>query len=302
MNTHPQHPIFQRFCRWEGEVPPGYNANWLGVLTNTCFANWNESPRGIVCPPYPGFDEEYFEWIDVLESVARAGRHFCMVELGAGWGRWLVNAAAALQQLGVPSCVLVGIEADPDHYKWMEQHFETNNVPRAARRLVESAVAPRDGRVFFSAQNAQRCYGQAMVGEVHTVFGRGWLRSLFARATGRPPRAGVREVRAVSLGSVLEPLESVDLLDLDIQGAELDVLSSAPKLLSQKVKRLHIGTHSPAIEAGLRTLFRSLGFENRNDYGFNTEGETPYGKIRFADGVQTWLNPRFSAPRDTFEQ
>ena len=53
---------------------------------------------------YPSFNEEYFEWVDVLEAVvARAGM-FTMLELGAGWGRWLANAAAAeLDSAGCPS-------------------------------------------------------------------------------------------------------------------------------------------------------------------------------------------------------
>ena len=41
--------------------------------------------------PYPDFCEEYFEWIDVLESVLAADQQFVMIELGAGYGRWLVQ-------------------------------------------------------------------------------------------------------------------------------------------------------------------------------------------------------------------
>jgi hypothetical protein len=84
----------------------------------------------------------------------------------------------------------------------------------------------------------------------------------------------------------------VDLIDLDVQGAELEVLEASSEQLCEKVKRVHIGTHGRDIEEGLRARFRALGWENLNDYGSNCECETPYDRIRFQDGVQTWVNPK----------
>src|SRR5262249_13225188 len=99
-------------------------------------------------------------------------------------------------------------------------------------------------------------------------------------------------VRAVTLSSILRRLGVVDLIDLDVQGAEADVLESAADSLADKAKRVHIGTHSREIEDRCRVLFRALGWECRNDYGLREEADTPYGRIWFSDGVQTWLNPR----------
>jgi hypothetical protein len=86
----------------------------------------------------------------------------------------------------------------------------------------------------------------------------------------------------------------VDLIDLDVQGTELIVLSSAVEQLSQKVKRVHIGTHGEEIESGLRTLFQNLGWTKLNDYACGSESETPWGVIKFGDGVQTWINPKLT--------
>jgi len=60
--------------------------------------------------------------------------------------------------------------------------------------------------------------------------------------------------------------------------------------LSGQVKRVHVGTHSADIEDGLRQLFSSHGWKNVNDYRCLSVNQTPYGEIKFGDGVQTWVN------------
>lgn len=71
-------------------------------------------------PTYPPFDEEYFEWIDLLEAVAAAKDRFTMLELGAGFGRWTARAAAAAKQRDL-SYSLIAVEAEPTHFDWMRE-------------------------------------------------------------------------------------------------------------------------------------------------------------------------------------
>ena len=94
--------------------------------------------------------------------------------------------------------------------------------------------------------------------------------------------------------SILASLDRVDLIDCDIQGAELDVVRAAAEAVNSKVSRFHIGTHSAEIEAGLRQFFHGLGWRKLNDYGMGKQNETPFGMINFVDGVQSWLNPRLN--------
>src|SRR5437660_1662339 len=49
----------------------------------------------------PGLDEEYFEWCALLQSVRAARERYVMVELGAGFGRWGIRAAAAARRCGI---------------------------------------------------------------------------------------------------------------------------------------------------------------------------------------------------------
>jgi hypothetical protein len=66
---------------------------------------------------YPPFDEEYFEWIDLLEAITSAKGQFTMLELGGGWGRWTANAATALRHLGGLPHTLVVVEAESTHFQ-----------------------------------------------------------------------------------------------------------------------------------------------------------------------------------------
>ncbi len=61
---------------------------------------------------------------------------------------------------------------------------------------------------------------------------------------------------------------------------------------------MHTGTHSSKIEAGLRSLFSRLGWENVHDFTAGQSARTEGGAIHFADGVHAWLNPRLLSPED----
>jgi methyltransferase FkbM-like protein len=100
----------------------------------------------------------------------------------------------------------------------------------------------------------------------------------------------VDTVEAVTLPELLWPFDRVDLIHCDIQGAEADVFEQAAPEVDAKVRRVHIGTHGSDVEPRLRRLFGSRGRTNLNDYGAGTVAETPWGTMRFQDGVQTWVN------------
>jgi len=296
----PIHPIFDQFEPWSGEVDAGWTVNFLGVRTRDEFSvgmtGTISSERRHVQTHHPRFDEEYFEWIDLLEAVARAVGVFTMIELGAGWGRWLMNGAAAAARRGIP-VHLVGVEAEPTHFRWMKQHFKDNGVHGASLRLIDAAVAAEGGRVRFHVGDPSAWYGQAIdpneprPGPKPALLDR--LRSLVRRP--RTDARSIVEVRAITLASILQDLERVDLIDLDVQGAEADVLESSADKLCEQVNRVHIGTHSAENEQRLRTLFGRLEWEKVNDYPCAAESETPWSRISFQDGVQTWVNTRLSA-------
>jgi FkbM family methyltransferase len=297
------HPVFDHFERWKGPDEIDFDHNFLGVRTRFAFfldkEQWQRRPRPsdpIHDPGYPGVDNEYFEWIDVLETVLDAKDRFTMVELGAGYGRWLSYGAAAARAIGL-DYALVGLEAEPTHFRWLAEHLRDNSIPADRCTLVEAAVDSDDGWVDFWVGDSINWYGQRI--ESQTPTGRPGLRDRLVRTRDAVTRRrSLRRVRALSLRSVLAEFELIDLIDVDIQGAEVDVLTAAPEVLDAKVKRVHVGTHSVENEAALRRFFTELGWKNLNDYSCFSEVETPWGAVEFQDGVQTWINPRLSAVGD----
>ena len=280
------HPVFAKVPRWTGSVGPGMMANWLGTTTRSIYNNNNSAPTGRILAPYvPAIDDEYFEWIDLLESVLEADDRFTMVELGAGWGRWLVDAWSALKQIGIADkkLLLVGVEAEPTHFEWMKQHFADNGLDERRHRLIQAAVAANDGVANFVIGHAEAWYGQAIVS------GTGDQPNTW-------PEARVREVATVSLATALKDISVVDLIDMDIQGAEADVVEASRDLLDGRVKRVHIGTHGTDIEVRLRTVFAEMGWRCHYDFTHGGDAVTPFGTVSFGDGVQSWINPRFDRP------
>jgi hypothetical protein len=151
------HPVFGAFMPWQGIAEPGWDVNFLGVRTRVDYFSMFErladfsSARLLQTAP-PIQNEDYFEWIDLLESVVSAKRRFRMIELGAGWGKWLANGAVAARSVGLDYYV-VGLEAEPTHFKWMKQHLRDNGVDssKAERtRLRSQLMMARPGSMSES--------------------------------------------------------------------------------------------------------------------------------------------------------
>ncbi len=282
-NSPKHHPIIEKYSPWSGLGDPRYFYNFLGAKTQRSFFDFTFKPNTTqqteINTRYPTFDEEYFEYIDILEAIENSQESFTMVELGAGFGRWLVNAAVALRKESQKPIKLVGIEAEPTHWQMMLMHFMNNEINPQEHELIEAACATSDEPVFFICGHSDQWYGQAIVS------------SPDARQA-EFPKAHTKQVAAVSLPQILNHLKKVDIIDLDVQGSEFEILCSAAGELDQKVKRVHIGTHSREIEDQLRTLFTELGWINVHDYQCQTQNSTPYGEIFFQDGVQGWINPK----------
>ena len=282
------HPLMAALPRWRG-VPENdylYDIAGTGILYDYMPDFMPARPRyapGIAIEPeLPQCDEEYLEWIDVIEAVQRAQGTFTMIELGAGFGRWIARGAALARRRDL-RVRLVGIEADPTHFRWMREHLGYNGVALADCELIQAAVTADGQKVKFYSGDADAWYGQAIAHRNDTVGTAG--------TSGRA-KAEVIWVDGVSLQSVLARYERVDLIDLDVQGAEFDVLFAAADELNRRVRRVHIGTHGAGIEEDLRFLFTVHGWTCITDYGCGTTADTPYGRVAFGDGIQTWLNPR----------
>jgi FkbM family methyltransferase len=265
----------------------------------------SQPPReaSYVQAPYPAFNEEYLEWIDLLESVVAARKSYTMIELGAGTGRWAVRAASAVRQHNPKLPFrLIAVEAEPVHFEWMRLHFADNGVDPNQHSLIHGALSESPGEVSFYVSDhtgnvgANGWYGQALTKdyEVDVLV----EEAPYATYQVRRHASGTKSITvpAITLGSILDGLSEVDLIDSDLQGMELAVIRSSIHQLDAKVKRLHIGTHSVEIEAELRQLLTSHGWRCLADYALGSLQQTPWGPIQFQDGCQSWVNPCLSGP------
>ena len=254
------HPIFSRFQAFYGQVPAYSQPDFLGTMRRRQFV------KDIHCSPVPTlqqigppeFDEEYFEWIDLLESVAAARGSYTMLDLGAGYGRWAVRAAFAVRQYwGVLPHHLIAVEAEPTVFGWMPLHFRDNGIDPALHTLIHGAVTPTPGDVLFYVggprggpfdRTPDNWYGQSVTKD-YELAEPSEPDGTYCGATVLRHKTGWRSIRvpSVTLAGLLQDLGQVDLIDMDIEGQELPVIRATIQTLDEQVKRLHIGTHGGGI-------------------------------------------------------
>ena len=243
------------------------------------------------------FDDEYFQWIDLLSAATEAGETFTFAELGAGYGRWTSRAAGAARRKGKRFRAALA-EAEPRRAAWAREHMADNDISDFT--LFEAGVDGEAGTTFLSVEwpetrDGAGWYGQSIgwpsYGDPQTV----------GEYRGHPVRAWgewrLIEVEQVSLARILEAYDRFDLVDLDVQGSEARAIRSAiPSFERQGAAPLH---RDPQCRGGSRSA-RQPGPSGMGsclrDYPQATEVKTPFGDITMGGGVQSWVNPRLHRP------
>ena len=206
-------PLFSQFKPWSGPVKAGFDANFVGQFTDVSFnAGWADETRTRdrenTSAPYPRVHDETFEWEILLSAILEARDHFTMIEAGAGYGRWLISAVCAIRMRRPDlSFSLMGIEAEPTHFQWMQKHFHDNGVDAAQHQLIHGAVDATDGEsiVMFGHDPA----------EFYGAYTLAHNRQTDAWGDNTP-----HKIRAYSIATLLRSFDRLDLMDFDIQGAE----------------------------------------------------------------------------------
>ena len=302
------HPYLSH--QWTGMFDPRYVRDFLGIRTLYAYdcANFRYRPnhleRQVPCNEHDAYTrmpdiktysgafpiatEEYWEWLDCLGAVndaVYAWRPLVVIELGARYGTWIARAAAAYRILYPKGAMtLIGVEADGIGFEWMKAHLMLNDMmDDSTTLLMHAAITERDGDVVDMA----------------------W--------EGAPNR-----VHTISLTTLLANYSMIDLIDMDIQGpadgpsffslfmwgvgAELNACRApgAMEIMDQRVRRVHVGTHSWEIHRALVTLFTEHQWDvlyehmgRHNSELWQNLEETIYGRMHFNDGVASFINTRF---------
>ena len=287
----------------EKRVTPdiGFIHDSAGTRTRRIFRGGAPDSPGVYKPA----QRESWEWIPLLWSVATAGTSYAAVELGAGWGPWMTRCHALARKRGIADVHIYGVEAEPNHFEYLSQHVEDNNIPDTDRTLFQGLIAAETGVALFPlTKTPETSWGLRKVGKeardpktvletagAVPVEGRAGIYSL-------PKSPHEYELQSsISLSDLIEDQGMVNFMHVDIQGSEGDVLSEAIDLLDARFGVLAVGTHSHAIEDQLRALFSEHGWICHHDSEMHHDDR---GMLR--DGHQVWRNPRLApTPGETSE-
>lgn len=308
------HPVFDRFERTRPFDDADFHHNFMGAKVRLAFEQrlaevapglGLEATEGVmssgrsagydVDPTYPQrTSEDYFEWIDLLEAIEEARGTFTMIEVGAGYGRWIANAAAAVRRRkagGGLACRFTAVEASSLRYSWIPRHLADNGMDPLEHRILHAGVT-NDGRPILIPVNTD--YGAAIFR--HPELDGYLAQNAASRVTVKTAEGGdvtIERVPSLRLGDLIDG--PVDLIDMDIQGAELEVLADAMEHLDRHVRRIHVATHNPEVERRLCALFSLHGWVLNRCFLCHDVNATPYGSFRFIDGLQSWRNPRLAS-------
>lgn len=284
--------LIERFRVPQLRPAPGFLVDFLGVHTraSSLLATARQLDGTVLPIPLPNdYHSETIEWIGLLKSVLAAKSQFVAMELGAGWGPWLISGAAAARQLGIHDVRLCGVEGDKSHFDTMRQHFLDNGQNPDDHMLHQAAAGSEDG-VAWWPEVIDPCddWGlRPIAKEGHNV-----ADEEFETSRGKRLARKV-EVKVMSLQRLLEQQPLWDLLHVDIQGGEFDVLKSARRELKSSVRYLIIGTHSRKIEGDLLEMFLNDGWELEREkpcrFKFNSS-VNDLVMMTYYDGTQIWRN------------
>lgn len=220
------------------------------------------------------------EWVGTLRSVLEARDSFTAMELGAGWGPWLVVSQAAARLRGIDRIDLTGVEGSADHHGFMIDNFRNNGLDPADHHLHHAVAGAEDGiAVFPKLHVAEVDYGASAVFDA-------------SERTAAALRGDLEEIPSLSLQTIIGDKPRVDLIHIDIQGHEEPVISAGIEILNARVRRLVIGTHSRTTEGHLIDLFHANGWVCESEMPCLLSPMMDGSMILARDGEQVWRNDR----------
>ena len=273
--------IMRRHAAHDLIASPRHLTNFLGVrIDPEIYPPLLKGREGeIEAVPIPAnWHADIAEWAAALRAVDLAGATFRVVELGCGWGCWMLNTGCAARSMG-KEVHLIGIEGDQAHVGMALKSMAVNGFTPNQYEIYHGIAANESGVALFPVANdASTQWGSA------PIMGEGKLARRRAVATGK-----FIELPVVGLKEITDKFGNVDLLHIDIQGGEFDFIQSCMKVLKSKIAYILVGTHSRQIEGQIMALMLAEGWrlEIERPALFNMNKTAPHVAV---DGVQGWRN------------
>ncbi len=173
----------------------------------------------------------FLQALDALPSDA------VMVELGAGWAMYSIVAGRRL-----PQARLFAVEAQPRLVELTRRNLALNGLADRAT-VIHAAAWDQDDLPLNFREGG---YGS------------------FVHPRNGDPRTDEYQVPGLSVDGLMSrhQLARIDLLHMDVQGAEARVLAGAARALAARaVTHIFIGTHSQALHEECTQLLTDAGYE-----------------------------------------
>ncbi len=286
--------LFESFAVPDRQPSPGFIVDFLGVRTRvTSLAGPQRAWEGVIGIPVPGdYHAEAIEYLGLLKSVSRAKGRYVALELGAGWGPWVVGGAAAARARQIRDIRLYAVEADPAHFEFMVQHFRDNGLDPSQHVLIKAAAGLERGTARWpkiaDAANDWGSRPARVDGGEADAQDSAYLGHLLDEYI---------EVDIVPVPEILEREPRWDLVHIDVQGWEKLVCEGALDQFDARVAHLVIGTHSRKLDGDMVDLFHRQGWvlEHEKPSRFTyVPGVALLDSMNQADGTQVWRNPRLA--------
>lgn len=288
--TEPELAILGEFQNAEARPEPGFVVDFLGVRHHVS-ALWPDARRlegQVLGHPVPGdFHAETVEWIGTLKCVAAASDRFVAMELGAGYGTWVIGSGVAARNRGITAIKLYGVEADPQHFASMARHFRDNGFDPEAHHIVQAAVGVEEGTARWPKLEDSSLPVGWGVRPVHEG-----EQEYLGRAFDE-----MIDVKVLPMRQLVEMEPEWNLIHIDVQGHEFEIIRSSLDLLNARVRWMVVGTHSRKIEGDILETLSRHGWvlENEKPTRFRFwENPVTLEAMTIQDGTQVWRNPRFA--------
>jgi FkbM family methyltransferase len=196
---------------------------------------WSLASRGKVGRVITGTYEP--EQTAVVRSVVGAGD--VVLDIGAHAGYYSLLSSL----LAGPSGAVWAFEPDPRNHAALQRHLRINR--RSNVSAVRAAVADVRGVARFQAGHGS--------------------------GTGKLSPHGPVEVEVIRLDDFCgERGIRPTVLKIDVEGAELEVLAGAPRLLERERPAILLSTHGPELHRSAISLLQDAGYELRPIVGPTT--------------------------------
>ncbi len=212
--------------------------------------------------------EGYIEQQVFLNILKSLKGHVDFFELGAGRGDWCLALAGVVDfnliDHEITSYKCLGVEAEPTHFEWMKTHFEEQQINAIP---IHGAVSLKTGKCsFYSMVDPASDYGQSVRDD------------------------GNLTVPCYTVDYLIDKysFEKIDLMHIDIQGAEYDMfLGMEEAFKNRTVKHMMIGTHRPGMNEDIIEYVKPYGYEALFSVGVRTAVcDSPFGRASFpVDGL-----------------